>query len=191
MKKLHILAIAIATSLVLVGCSSDGAEKEPSDKPSSSTAPKAAASGAPDKSLGDPIAERTTDIDGFKITLKVYPVKRSGELTNVNFSLTRTDDGDGNWQIGRALTDGDTDSGDDAIDAVDGVKLLDPTSKQVYLAASDGAGNCLCTRGLFGVFIRAGETTTFNATYAAPPKSVASIDLMFPLFGTVAGVALN
>ncbi len=184
------MATVVVVMLALVGCSSNDAEKEPGDKPISSAAPTAA-SGTPDKSMGEPVAERTADVDGFKITLKVYPVKRSGELTNVNFSLTRTDESEDRFPIGQNFSDGDGDSSDRGGWSVDGVKLVDPTSKQLYLAASDGAGNCLCSRGLAGVFIGPAETMTFSSTYAAPAKSVSSIDLIFPFFGTVTGVALS
>ena len=72
----------------------------------------------------------------------------------------------------------------------DGVRLVDSARRKLYLAASDGKGNCLCTRGLQGD-LEPGHTYTFYATYAAPPAEVAALDVSFPQFGTVSRVPVQ
>jgi hypothetical protein len=67
---------------------------------------------------------------------------------------------------------------------------VDSARRKVYLPASDGKGNCLCSRDLKGD-LEPGHTYTFYATYAAPPAEVSVLDVSFPQFGTVSRVPVQ
>jgi hypothetical protein len=89
------------------------------------------------------------------------------------------------------FSDGDSTTGDaQSSTSVDGVRLVDSARRKVYLAASDGKGNCLCSRALRGN-LEPGHTYTFYATYAAPPPEVTALDVSFPQFGTVSRVPVQ
>lgn len=196
-------ALAIS-SLLLSGCggsNTDAGKSDQSSTPSVSASGQTSASSqpsgstsaaSPDADLGNPAATRTTSSGGFELQLKIYPVQRSGDLATLNFTITVAKGPDGNFQVASLLTDGDDGSGDtESIDTVDGVKMLDPGNKKVYLVASDGSGHCLCTRDTGSVFLKMGETSTFSTTYAAPPSDVTSVSLVFPAFGTITGVPVQ
>ena len=86
--------------------------------------------------------------------------------------------------------DGDPTTGDSqSATSVDSIHLANARRK-LYLAASNGKGNCLCTRGLQGD-LEPGHTYTFYATSAAPPAEVAALDVSFPQFGTVSRVPVQ
>jgi hypothetical protein len=74
---------------------------------------------------------------------------------------------------------------------VDGVQVIDAKNKKVHLVASDGNGQCLCSRNLSSAFIALRQTMVFGATLAAPPDGVDKVDVAIPRFGTFTGVPVQ
>jgi hypothetical protein len=112
-------------------------------------------------------------------------------LATLHFTVTVDPAADDGIFVLDLFGDGDPTTGDSqSATSVDGVRLVDSARRKLYLAASDGKGNCLCTRGLQGD-LEAGHTYTFYATYAAPPAEVTAVDVSFPQFGTVSRVPVQ
>jgi hypothetical protein len=173
--------------------------------PSSSSAPPATnlpatpsagatASGTPNGApteLGAPAATRDGTADEQKATLAVYPVRRSDTLAVMHFTVAVDTNADDGIFVFDLFGDGDSTTGDaSSSTSVDGVRLVDSARRKVYLPASDGKGNCLCSRDLKGD-LEPGHTYTFYATYAAPPAEVSVLDVSFPQFGTVSRVPVQ
>ena len=207
-------AIAVTTTLLLSGCSVlPGSAGDQPQQPAPSVSSSAVAttpaptatdpatsgagateSGAPNEApsdLGDPAATRNGTADDQKAKLVVYPVRRSDTLATLHFTLTVDPAADDGIFVLDLFGDGDATTGDSqSATSVDGVRLVDSARRKLYLAASDGKGNCLCTRGLQGD-LEPGHTYTFYATYAAPPAEVTAVDVAFPQFGTVSRVPVQ
>lgn len=58
-------------------------------------------------------------------------------------------------------------------------------------SAQDSSGNCLCTSNMDSAGISPGETMAFSATFAAPPKDVAAVDVHIPHAGTFTDVPIQ
>jgi hypothetical protein len=206
-------AIAVTTTLLLSGCSGlPGSAGDQPQQPASSASSSAVStpaptatdpatagagateSGVPNESpndLGDPAGKRNATADDQKATLVVYPVRRSDTLATLHFTVTVDPAADDGIFVLDLFGDGDPTTGDSqSATSVDGVRLVDSVRRKLYLAASDGKGNCLCTRGLQGD-LEPGHTYTFYATYAAPPAEVTAVDISFPQFGTVSRVPVQ
>jgi hypothetical protein len=109
----------------------------------------------------------------------------------MHFTVTVDPDAEDGIFVYQLFGDGDATTGDgESATSVDGVRLVDTARRKVYLAASDGKGKCLCSRGLSGD-LESGHTYTFYGTYAAPPAEVAVLDVSFPQFGTVSRVPVQ
>ena len=89
------------------------------------------------------------------------------------------------------LSDEDYGSSDNTGLAADGLSLVDVKNSKLYLVASDGAGTCLCSRGLSGVFLSRNLPAIFSATFAAPPADITTVDMRIPTFGTVRNVPVQ
>jgi hypothetical protein len=141
--------------------------------------------------LGQPVATRTSTHDGAPVTLTLYPVIRSGATSSVNFTLSSSGRNGGRVQVSDMLSDEDYDSSDNTGLAADGLSLVDVKNSKLYLVASDGAGNCLCSRGLSGVFLGGDLPAVFSATFAAPPVDITTVDMRIPTFGTFKNVPVQ
>jgi hypothetical protein len=110
------------------------------------------------------------------MTLSVYPVRRSGRLSILDFTLTLPAVEAGATPKSLVLTtqfdDLDGTTGDRSPYSVDGVRLLDTKNRKAYLVASDSRDRCLCSRDLNSIQVQSGETHSFFATFAAPPAAV-------------------
>lgn len=206
MRRLNIAA-AVLLALAATAC---GADPAPTDETRQDTAPtgqqsESTEAGVADQSqppespeamdqpaaaddLGDPVASRTAAKDGADFTLELFPITRTGETAVLNLRLTFAASNESSAFVDTLLGDGNPDIANEDDYSVDGVKLVDSTEGKLYLAASDGAGNCLCSTDLGGVNMDPGDTVTLTATYAAPPEAVSEMDVVLPSFGTVTGV---
>ena len=122
--------------------------------------------------------------------MQLSPVRRDGAVSHLNFTLSLPVT-EQQAQLSTALGDGDGKAADSTYDTVDGVQLVDGKNSKLYLAASDGKGSCLCSRGLSSVFLRDDVPVLFTVTYAAPPADVTAVDVVMPRFGTVEGVPVQ
>lgn len=146
--------------------------------------------GAGTDQLGTPVATRTSAIGGKKAVLTVYPVLRDGTTSHMNFTIAGVTAGD-RVQVASSLSDGNYKAIDFNGDAADGIQLVDGKNSKLYLVASDGAGQCLCSHDLSGVFLQPGAPVVFSATFAAPPADVSAVDVRIPTFGTVKSVPVS
>ena len=199
MRRLSI-AIALLASLSTTACSSDEPGAAGDDQASTDTAATAQPTAQPTTEptptsdpaaeLGEPAAVRTASGAGTELELRVYPLARSGELAVLNFTLTLPRSAEQSFGLASLFTDHNSDVGDSTSFAIDGVQLTDTANGQLYLVASDGEGNCVCSINL-GASLEPGDTKAFSATYAAPPEDVTDVNVSFPTFGTVPGVPVQ
>ena len=137
------------------------------------------------------MATRTSANDGKKMTLTLYPLQRDGRTSHLNFTLTSPGSKADRIQIAQLLSDKNYSSIDSTAFAADGLQLIDGKNAKLYLVASDGKGQCLCARGLEGVFLQGSAPVLFSATFAAPPADVMQVDVRIPSFGTVKSVPVQ
>jgi hypothetical protein len=173
---------------------SDPASVPASAVPSATTAPPTPADPAQpsgDDQLGEPVATRTSADDGKKVTLTLYGLQRGGSTSHLNFTLTSPGSKTDRIQVAQFLSDKNYSSIDSTGFAADGLQLIDGKNAKLYLVASDGKGQCLCSRGLEGVFLQGNAPVLFSATFAAPPADVTQVDVRIPSFGTVKNVPVQ
>ncbi len=191
---------APAESAPATAASSDAAEPDEPDEPEESKEPEGESSesgGGSDsgKELGDPVKTRTSADTTAKLRLDLYPVERNDSVIQVSFAVTEIgNSGNGlstNFQVGQTFSDDDGSAVDKTGFAADGIQVIDAKNKKVHLAASDGNGQCLCSRNLSSAFIGLHQTMVFGATFAAPPESVDKVDVVIPRFGTFTGVPVQ
>ena len=161
--------------------------------PSTSAAPTPADPDQPPSGdqLGQVAATRASAADGKKITLQLYPLLRDGSTSHLNMTLTSPVSRTDRVQIAQLLSDKNSSASDQTMFAADGLQVIDGKNAKLYLVASDGAGQCLCSRGLEGVFLQANAPVLFSATFAAPPADVTQVDVRIPSFGTVKNVPVQ
>jgi hypothetical protein len=157
--------------------------------PSAVPSPADPSQSAAGTQLGAPVATREAGKGGGKIQLTLYPVLRDGTTSHVNLAL-KVPAGTDKVQLDALLSDGNNDAGDSGPWAADGIQLIDGKNSKLYLVASDGQKQCLCSRNLVGVFA---DTTPLmiSATFAAPPANVTKVDVRIPAFGTVTNVPVQ
>lgn len=143
--------------------------------------------GADVNQLGPVVATKTLVDAGTELTLRLYPIRRADRLAHLRLTLTA----DERYQISALLSDRNRDSGEASGDAADGITLVDPKRSKVYLVASDGQGQCLCSRGLFTTFLTGGEPELITATFAAPPAGVDALEVHVPRFGVFRAVPVQ
>lgn len=148
------------------------------------------------------IASRETSEGKTPLTITLNSVTVSGGVTTVLFSVTNTgSEGADNWQVADGLSDGVSgvpldaegavsDSGG-AHDNTDGVTIIDTANSQVYRAAYDTGGGCLCSSGLSGVFVDPGQTVVFQTSFAALPEDVSAVTVTIPLAGSFDNVSVT
>jgi hypothetical protein len=216
-RSIGLLSAALLATGALSGCSllgGDDGDKDSKDakasssasstaaetgsaSPSSTESPSDASSDAssgetPADDLGDPAATRTGSADGQKVSLQVWPVKRSGSTAVLNFAMTVDPAAKQAVSLFELFGDANSDTGNNNSGAsVDGVKLVDTENSKLYLVASDGAGNCVCTNTFSGASAQAGEVVNMSATFAAPPEDVTTVSVTVPTFGTFTDVPVS
>ena len=166
-----------------------------------SGSPSAPASGAPTPAdpsqpssgdqLGEVVATRTSSDKGTEVTLTLYPVLRDGATSHVNLELRSPAPEGKSVQISGLLSDGNYSAIDTEGSAADGLQLVDGKNAKLYLVASDGKGQCLCSRSLSSSFLSESAPLLISATFAAPPADVTQVDVRIPAFGTVKNVPVQ
>jgi hypothetical protein len=163
---------------------------------STTSSPAAPSPASPDQSagadqLGEVVATRTGSKDGSSIELQLHPVLRNGSTAHVNLVLTTDASKEDRIQLVGLFSDGDSRASDRTSWAADGIQLVDGKNAKLHLVASDGDGQCLCSRNLVATFLEAGAPLVISATFAAPAADVADVDVRIPGFGVVRGVPVQ
>ncbi len=151
--------------------------------PSASARSPASAGGSSsgDSSLGPVVSARSSSADGKTIELDLYRIVRDGSLAHVTFTVRSADDA--------VVGDLFSDRGSHDYEA-DGVTLIDPAAKKLYLVASHGQGRCLCT-ATGSLTLSGGTPTVISASFAAPPVRVTAMDVAIPHFGVFSHVPVK
>lgn len=147
------------------------------------------------------IGEREGVGDDVSLKIALNSVTVSGGTTTVLFSVTNTEGEAGDdWQVADHLSDGVSGVPLNADGAVsdksgdtsntDGVTVLDTTNQQIYRAAYDTGGNCLCS-STHSQFIDPGYTVVFQTTFAALPEDVSSVTVSIPMAGAFENVPVT
>lgn len=204
-------AVFIVFALTLVGCAPDtdsdaedpgtpaattaaGTTESPNGTGTETAGEESTAGTESGAELGDPVATRNGSQGSTKLRLELYPISRSGAVVEVNFAVTQLGTKGSTaplFQVSDLFSDGDFESVDFTGHAIDGVRVIDVQNKKVHFAASDGKGQCVCSRNLSAAFIRTNETMLFSGTFAAPPAAVQTVDVVIPAFGTVTRVPVR
>jgi len=141
--------------------------------------------------LGEVVATRSSSDQGRELTAKLYPVLRDGATSHVNLALSSSIRDPESFRIGTLLSDSNPSVSDETGFAADGLQLVDGKNAKVHLVASDGQGQCLCSRGLVGVQISDDAPVLISATFGSPPADVTQVDVRIPGFGTVKNVPVQ
>lgn len=169
---------------------SDPASTDPSSTGSPTGAPSASPSPAE-----PPAATRTATIDGQRVTLTVFPLRRTGTLSVLDFTLGRpaaeTGQESDTLLLTTSFNDNNSSTGDRGPYSVDGIRLVDSRSRKAYLVASETGGRCLCSNDLNTLSLKPGDTYDFYATFAAPPAAVTELDVNVPRFGAIPRVPVQ
>ncbi|CAM2924255.1 hypothetical protein ACSL103130_07225 [Actinomyces slackii] len=146
------------------------------------------------------IATRTASTGDTPVTIALNSVSVSGGITTVMFSVTNDGPDSGlGLQVSDIFSDGESTiplnsdgaQGDGGtLQNTDGVTLLDAANKKIYRVAYDNAGGCLCS-STSGIFIDAGHTTVFQASFAALPKETSAVTVTIPVAGAFENVPVT
>ncbi|WP_228069783.1 hypothetical protein [Actinomyces bowdenii] len=147
------------------------------------------------------LASRETSEGKTPLTITLNSVTVSGGVTTVLFSVTNanTEAGD-DWMPWDNLSDqvsgvplnsegAVSDSGGTNYNT-DGVTILDTTNNEIYRAAYDTGGNCLCSP-TSGLDIAPGRTVVFQTSFAALPEDVSTVTVTIPLAGSFDNVSVT
>lgn len=194
-----------AAALLLTGCSGGGDAKDSSSASSSSSSAGSSSSraDAPSSSSADenasasasPQGEPFTTVKGFvddtEVTLDAYPLRRNGDLVVLQLRMNVPPEAKDSSQVAATFDDGDGETGSNDLDSLDGLELVDGENGKVYLVATDTDHRCVCSEGLGSAIVDPGQSVTLDASFAAPPEDVSSVDLRIPSFGTTAEVPVQ
>lgn len=208
----RLLAIGAATVVLATGACSAGSDKKaeaesaagPTTRPAAgatvSTTTTSDGSGgskqAPSGSKDEEVLASTkgqqpadpNDSTQVPLRMDVTGVERlSGDTVEVRFTLTNTDDV-AVYRPYSTLTDVTIASG--GTYDVGGIALLDRPNDKKYLTLYDTENVCLCS-DLRDVSIDPGKTVPMYADVTAPPESVDTVDLSFPGFAPLNGLAIR
>jgi hypothetical protein len=178
MKTLLRFAAVGAAAFALGGCSLFGSgSPDTPEKGSSDQRPKSAAS-AKAAQPQHVIASQRTSLENDTVRVDLTALKQSGSTVTVEFTVTTlTANNSLGVQIGHEFTavDDKTASG-----TASGITLIDGVNKKKHLVATDSQGNCVCSQNLSAVFVKQGQTVSFNATFGAPPANAKTVDVQIP-----------
>lgn len=191
-------AVALACGgMLLAGCGGpDDAGGTATTTPATPTTPSGtASSSAQATSIPTPtktIATKAATVGAAgssgrgRWTFQLYELRRNGQYVTLDFGAKNETD---------ALSTFGDDLGRGGASNVSGVYLVDGKNKKKHLPATyrdpahPGTGtHCLCTntRGVAG-----GQTFYLNATFAAPPDDITSVDVTIPHVGTFKDVPIT
>ena len=127
--------------------------------------------------------------EGVPVVAEVLPIRREGATSTVNIRFV-TSGTSRTFRILGSLSDHNPELGDKGQSAPDGLRLIDPAAKKAYLPATIGDRECVCSPARNSWTDRYTDVTV-SVTFAAPPASRNTIDLLVPGFGTVTDVPLH
>ncbi len=133
------------------------------------------------------IATRETKVasgDGGVARADVTALKRQGRTVTLNWTVTAVD-GKVNMHNGMGGAPLDF--------SVSGVSLIDPVNAKRYRVARNGTGSdaeCVCS-DTQGEFLKAGQTVTLYALFAAPPADVTKVNIEMPMIGVFTDVPIS
>ena len=192
-------------SLLLGGCTSGGDDDEPAD-----AAPAPAGGITPTVEVMLAAAgQESADLSGELPVLATRPASNSDgdyevdlngvavqdELMTVVFTVRVLTNDSIIFSINRTFDDGETREGGTTQGSeytTDGVYVLDPAEGTRHLVAYDSEGRCVCTSALNSTGgVAAGGSVTLSSTFAAPPESTSTVDVVIPSVGAFTGVTLE
>jgi hypothetical protein len=150
---------------------------------STSAAPASTSAAAVDE---QPFAVRPGTVDHNRVKAYLYPVHRGGETSTVNLMI-KSDDPNHTFVLGSSLGDHNPEVSASEKASVDGIRLIESGRKKAYLPATTGDGSCLCTPTSDAAYEYHTQVWV-SVIFAAPPASVAAVDVFIPIFGTVSNV---
>jgi len=189
------LLVVLVAALALVGCTQAvvgggvpgaGAGGGPTAVEPVAELPVLASRYAVDAGSGSPVAVRV-DLNEVRVIEQVLQVTLTARNTN---APDRGEVRSADWQVGDFFGDGVT-AGADALDAVDGVYVVDPVHTTRHLPGRNVDGQCLCSGGLSAVNVPAGNGAVLTATFAAPTPEVRVVNVYVPQVGEFAGVEVQ
>jgi hypothetical protein len=143
-----------------------------------------------------PVAQAEGSADGGRFVFLITDLKRSGPTVVLNATVSLAGDSPrDSIQVSSAFSDGlfqeleDSEANEEG-DVFDGVALIDPEGRKKYLVARDATGRCVCSNDLSAAFVQEDAPVNLQATLAAPPEGVATVDVVVPSVKTFTGVSL-
>jgi hypothetical protein len=181
------LALAVVLALI-AGCGGDDDQNAASTPaPTDTAAPAATATptATPTVATG-PVAQGDGSADGGRFIFTITELKRSGPtvVLNASVSLAGGSEND-SIQISDTFADGISQDLEDmaeheGADVFDGVALIDPNGRKKYLVARESTGRCVCSNNLSAAFVEEDAPVNLQATLAAPPDTVTTVDVVVP-----------
>lgn len=193
----RLLALAAALAL-LAGCGGDDDQQAASTPAPTDTAAPAATETATATPAAPtaPVAQGEGSADGGRFIFTITELKRSGPtvVLNASVSLAGGTEND-SIQINNTFSDGvpqdlQDSGGQETGDVFDGVALIDPNGRKKYLVARESTGRCVCSNDLGSAFVKEDAPINLQATLAAPPDTVTSVDVVVPNVKTFTGVSI-
>lgn len=193
--------LALAAGLALLaGCGggddqTTASTPAPTDTAAPAATPAETATAEPTVE-GAPVAEAQGSADRGRFVFRITELKRSGPtvVLNATVSLAGGSEND-SIQISDTFADGifqdlENESGDEGGDVFDGVALIDPNGRKKYLVARESTGRCVCSNNLSAAFVGEDAPVNLQATLAAPPDTVTTVDVVVPNVKTFTGVPI-
>ncbi|GAA4224597.1 hypothetical protein GCM10022254_04410 [Actinomadura meridiana] len=176
------MAVAVAALLLtggVTGCSAFGNDSDPASAAAGSATGKAGVDNATDTVANGTFA--TPAAAGAKVDVGILGLKVSGRLATLNFQLTpRLPTGDQG-----ALSPYDLNG-----KHVLGTSLIDPVNLKRYVVVKDSRGRELATDDLFTKLTN-NQPGHLNATFAAPPENVKSVDVQIGSWPTFRNIPVE
>jgi hypothetical protein len=192
--------VAVAAALMLVaGCGGDDDQQASTTPAPTETAAGTEATATPTPTATvatGPVAQGEGSADGGRFVFIITDLKRSGPTVVLNATVSLAGDSPKDAvQVSSTFSDGlfqelEGSEGDEEGDVFDGVALIDPEGRKKYLVARDSTGRCVCSNDLSAAFVQDDAPVNIQATLAAPPESVTTVDVVVPNVKTFTGVSL-
>lgn len=190
--------LALAAALALAAGCGGGDDAPPASTPAPAASPaEAAATPTPTPTVATgPVAQGEGSADGGRFVFIITDLKRSGPTVVLNATVSLAGDSPGDSiQISSTFSDGlfnelEDEEGDEAGDVFDGVALIDPEGRKKYLVARESTGRCVCSNDLSAAFVQEDAPINLQATLAAPPEDVTTVDVVVPNVKTFTDVPI-
>jgi hypothetical protein len=193
----RLLALAAALTLV-AGCGGDDdAQPASTPAPTETSAEATATPTATPTVATGPVAQGEGSADGGRFVFIITELRRSGPTVVLNATVSLAGDSPrDSIQVSSTFSDGqfqeleDSDANEEG-DVFDGVALIDPEGRKKYLVARESTGRCVCSNDLSAAFVQEDAPISLQATLAAPPEEVTTVDVVVPNVKTFTDVALG